>query len=161
MKSEPEVGRLIESPGLDGRTPAFICGACVELCSGVLKHAAEQGSEDTQTVRVADAPRRSGHGPGDAIAAAVKNLSDQEFRVIELRYGLADGYSYSHEEVGKQLQLPPERIAEIEAGAVAKLKPDSDSPRYRVGRMRPIRAGAAHRVLARAGTTIGKVIARA
>jgi DNA-directed RNA polymerase sigma subunit (sigma70/sigma32) len=128
MKSEPDVGRLIESPGVDGHTPTFICGACVELCSGALKHAAQQGSEDTQTVRIAEAPAISGDDLGDAIAAAVKNLSDQEFRVIELRYGLADGYSYSHEEVGKQLQLPPERIAEIEAEAVAKLKPDSDSP---------------------------------
>src|SRR5262245_1095600 len=127
-KSEPEVGRLIESPGVDGCTPTFICGECVELCSGVLKHAAPRGSEDAQTLRIADAPAISGDDLGDAVAVAVKNLSDQEFRVIELRYGLADGYSYSHEEVGKLLQLSPERIAEIEAEAVAKLKPDSDSP---------------------------------
>jgi RNA polymerase primary sigma factor len=61
------------------------------------------------------------------IDEAVRNLSDQEFRIIELRYGLADGYSHSHEEIGKLLQQTPERIAEIEAGAVAKLQADGDS----------------------------------
>jgi DNA-directed RNA polymerase specialized sigma subunit len=128
MKTEPEVGRLIEAPGVDGRTPVFICGECVEQCSGVLKHAAQRGSDDARTVRIANSPAVSGADLRDAVAEAVKNLSDQEFRVIELRYGLADGYSYSHEEVGNLLQLTPERIAEIEAGAVAKLKPDSDGP---------------------------------
>ena len=59
---------------------------------------------------------------------AVRSLSDQEFRIIELRYGLADGQSHSREEVGALLELSPERIAEIEAGAVAKLQADRDSP---------------------------------
>ena len=40
---------------------------------------------------------------------AVKNLSDQEFRVIELRYGLATGYECSLEEVGRDLGITPER----------------------------------------------------
>lgn len=111
LKSEPEVGRLIESPGLDGRAPAFICGECVKRCSGILELGSQQlGSEAEQT----------------QLGEATKNLSDEEFRVIELRYGLADGYTYSHEEVGKLLELSPERIAEIEAGAVAKLKLDQD-----------------------------------
>jgi RNA polymerase primary sigma factor len=56
------------------------------------------------------------------IDEAVRNLSDQEFRIIELRYGLADGYSYSRDEVAKLLEIPPEEVEEIEAGAVAKLK---------------------------------------
>lgn len=123
-KSEPEVGRLIESPSFDGQTPAFICGDCVQLCSGMLEQAKQQvGSDVEPRAVVADAAEAIRW----QIDEAVKNLSDQEFRVIELRYGLADGYSYSHEEVGKLLQLAPERIAEIESGAVAKLKADRDS----------------------------------
>jgi RNA polymerase primary sigma factor len=54
---------------------------------------------------------------------AVKNLDDIEFRIIELRYGLADGYSYSHEDVAKELKITPEKVQEIEAAAVAKLTP--------------------------------------
>ena len=124
LKSEPEVGRLIESPGVDGRAPAFICRECVERCSGILELGSQQlGSEALQTLETAEA---SSAAIGDQLREATKNLSDEEFRVIELRYGLADGYSYSHEEIGKLLELSPERIAEIEACAVAKLKPDQD-----------------------------------
>ncbi len=57
------------------------------------------------------------------IDEAVKNLNGLEFRIIELRYGLADGHNHSHEEVAKALQITPERVEEIEAAAVAKLTP--------------------------------------
>jgi RNA polymerase sigma factor (sigma-70 family) len=124
-KSETEVGRLIESSSFDGQTPTFICGDCVELCAGMLEQAKQPfQSEFGPTPPIAEAAAMTSQQIDDA----VKNLSDQEFRVIELRYGLADGNSYSHEEIGKLLELTPERIAEIEAGAVAKLKADGDSP---------------------------------
>jgi DNA-directed RNA polymerase specialized sigma24 family protein len=123
-KNESEVGRLIESPRFDERTPAFICSDCVELCSGMLEHETQQLESDAEPAEpVADAAATI----SQQIDEAVKNLSDEEFRIIELRYGLADGETHSHEEIGKLLELTPERIAEIEAGAVAKLKPDGDS----------------------------------
>jgi len=124
-KSEPEVGRLIESPSFDGRTPAFICSDCVELCSGMLEHEKQRFESEVEQT----APTVAIAAPiGQQIDEAVKNLSDEEFRIIELRYGLADGYMYSQEEIGKLLQLTPERIAEIEARAVAKLQTHRDAP---------------------------------
>jgi RNA polymerase sigma factor (sigma-70 family) len=122
--SESEVGRLIESPSFDGRTPAFICGDCVELCSGMLEHEKQRFESEVEQT----APTVATAAPiGRQIDEAVKNLSDEEFRIIELRYGLADGYMYSQEEIAKLLELTPERIAEIEAGAVAKLQTDRDA----------------------------------
>ena len=52
-------------------------------------------------------------------------LDDLEFRIIELRYGLADGREYSHEEIASLLSITPEKVRDIEAAAVAKLKPTS------------------------------------
>jgi RNA polymerase sigma factor (sigma-70 family) len=112
-KSEADVGRLVEGPRSDGEGSAFICADCVELCSSILEqemHKGESGGAETAAAL------------GQLIDEAVSNLSDQEFRVVELRYGLATGSSYSLEEVGRDLGISPEQVAEIEAGAVAKLK---------------------------------------
>ncbi len=118
--SEAEVGSLIEGPGIDGASPVFICAECVDLCSSLLereqhKIAAGENPDDPTT---AEALSRQ-------IANAVGNLDDLEFRIIELRYGLADGYSYCHEEIAELLSVAPEKVHEIEAAAVAKLKPTS------------------------------------
>jgi len=43
-------------------------------------------------------------------------------RIIELRYGLADGHPKTLEEVGQQFGLTRERIRQIEAKTLAKLK---------------------------------------
>jgi RNA polymerase sigma factor (sigma-70 family) len=111
------VGRLVEGPSLGGAAPVFICADCVELCSSMLEHEkTESAGEDTD--ESADDPEAL----RQQIDEAVRNLSDQEFRIIELRYGLADGHSYSREEVAKLLEIPPEEVEAIEAGAVAKLQ---------------------------------------
>jgi hypothetical protein len=111
-KSEADVGRLVEGPQRDGGAPAYICADCVELCAGMLEYEKQKesaGADASDSLRA-------------QIDEAVRNLSDQEFRIIELRYGLADGHSYSREEVAALLEIPAEDVEEIEAGAVAKLK---------------------------------------
>jgi RNA polymerase primary sigma factor len=51
----------------------------------------------------------------------LNGLSERERRILELRYGLADGYSRTLEEVGKQYNVTRERIRQIEAKALRKL----------------------------------------
>ena len=46
----------------------------------------------------------------------------RERRVLELRFGLADGYSRTLEEVGKQFKVTRERIRQIEAKALRKMR---------------------------------------
>jgi ClpX C4-type zinc finger/Sigma-70, region 4 len=119
QQSEADVGRLVEGPKVGGAASVFICADCVELCSTMLEHQkqeTESGGEET-----AGSPDDS-EALRQQIDEAVRNLSDQEFRVIELRYGLADGYYYSREEVASLLEIPLEEVEEIEAGAVAKLQ---------------------------------------
>jgi RNA polymerase primary sigma factor len=52
-------------------------------------------------------------------------LTARERAVLSLRYGLADGHSRTLEEVGKALQLTRERIRQIEARALSKLRAQS------------------------------------
>ena len=42
--------------------------------------------------------------------------------MLELRFGLADGYSRTLEEVGKQFKVTRERIRQIEAKALRKMR---------------------------------------
>jgi RNA polymerase primary sigma factor len=52
-------------------------------------------------------------------------LQDRERRVLELRFGLEDGVSRTLEEVGKEFGVTRERIRQIEAKALKKLKEKS------------------------------------
>jgi RNA polymerase primary sigma factor len=53
---------------------------------------------------------------------ALQALNYREREIIRLRYGLADGYSYTLEEVGKIFCVTRERVRQIEAKAVRKLQ---------------------------------------
>ena len=117
-----EVGSLIEGPGTDVSRPVFICAACVDLCSSILQQ--EQHKTDARAENPDD-PTTTAEALSRQIANVASNLDDLEFRIIELRYGLADGYSYSHEEIAGLLSITPEKVQEIESAAVAKLKPTS------------------------------------
>lgn len=56
------------------------------------------------------------------IEAAMEDLNYREREIIRLRYGLADGYSYTLEEVGKIFSVTRERVRQIESKAVRKLQ---------------------------------------
>ncbi len=56
------------------------------------------------------------------INTLLSNLSDREERVIKLRFGLIDGRIKTLEEVGKEYNVTRERIRQIEAKALRKLK---------------------------------------
>ena len=57
-----------------------------------------------------------------AIFTQLKKLNYREREIIKLRYGLGDGYCYTLEEVGNIFQVTRERVRQIEATAIYKLK---------------------------------------
>jgi len=56
------------------------------------------------------------------IKTAMETLNYREREILRLRYGLADGYTYTLEEVGKIFQVTRERVRQIESKAVRKLQ---------------------------------------
>lgn len=58
----------------------------------------------------------------DQIAKLLETLTDREQRVLILRFGLKDGRSRTLEEVGKEFNVTRERIRQIEAKALRKLR---------------------------------------
>jgi len=58
----------------------------------------------------------------EKLAHVLGTLSDRERRIVEMRFGLADGYGRTLEELGKHYKLTRERIRQIEAKALRKLR---------------------------------------
>jgi len=58
----------------------------------------------------------------DKLADVLASLTERERKVLELRFGLVDGYVRTLEEVGKQYKVTRERIRQIEAKALRKLR---------------------------------------
>jgi len=50
------------------------------------------------------------------------DLGDREREVIQMRYGLGNGHTYSLAEIGRELELSRERVRQIEAKALQKLR---------------------------------------
>ncbi|MBX3745979.1 MAG: RNA polymerase sigma factor RpoD [Verrucomicrobiae bacterium] len=58
----------------------------------------------------------------DKLNNVLDTLTERERKVLELRFGLVDGYSRTLEEVGKQFKVTRERIRQIEAKALRKMR---------------------------------------
>ena len=69
--------------------------------------------------------------PPEAVSAGIlrevleeilQDLPPREVRILQLRYGLVDGETYTLEEVGKKLGVTRERVRQIEAQALSRLR---------------------------------------
>ena len=63
----------------------------------------------------------------EQIDEALKTLTEREAKVLKMRFGLGDGNEHTLEEVGQQFKVTRERIRQIEAKALRKLKHPSRS----------------------------------
>ncbi len=67
----------------------------------------------------------------EEIKAVLETLQEREQEVLELRFGLVDGTSHTLEEVGKRFNVTRERIRQIEAKALRKLRHPSRAKRLK------------------------------
>ena len=58
----------------------------------------------------------------DKLGDVLCSLTERERKVLELRFGLGDGYARTLEEVGQQFRVTRERIRQIEAKALRKMR---------------------------------------
>jgi DNA-binding CsgD family transcriptional regulator len=100
-KSQHDVRKLIAGPLV------YICDECVQLCTDVVK--------DEDTLR-------------ETTTRASVSLTPREERVLRMRFGIGMNTDHTLEEVGKQFSVDRERVRQIEAKALRKLKQPSRSP---------------------------------
>jgi len=67
----------------------------------------------------------------EVIDEIFSSLTPREVRILQLRFGLVDGYCYTLEEVGKKFGVTRERIRQIEAQALSRLRHPSRSRKLR------------------------------
>jgi RNA polymerase primary sigma factor len=83
---------------------------------------------------------RQGQSPSESVinlnlreqtAEVLKTLSPREEKIVKMRFGLQDGSEHTLEEVGQHFAVTRERIRQIEAKALRKLRHPSRSHRLR------------------------------
>ena len=67
----------------------------------------------------------------EQLEEVLSTLTDREAKVLKLRFGLLDGRSRTLEEVGKEFNVTRERIRQIEAKALRKLRHPSRSKKLK------------------------------
>ena len=85
--------------------------------------------EDTKTIAPSDMAAQT--MLREQLIASLHKLTPREEKVIRLRYGLDDGKQRTLEEVGKEFNVTRERIRQIEAKALRKLRNPTKSRKLR------------------------------
>ena len=67
----------------------------------------------------------------DEIEEALNSLTPREAQILRMRFGLRDGHNYTLEEIGQKFGLTRERIRQIEAKALHRLRHPRRSRRLR------------------------------
>ncbi|MDY6878020.1 MAG: sigma-70 family RNA polymerase sigma factor [Chloroflexota bacterium] len=67
----------------------------------------------------------------ELLRSILQDLPPREVRILQLRYGLVDGETYTLEEVGKKLGVTRERVRQIEAQALSRLRHPTHSRRLK------------------------------
>lgn len=63
----------------------------------------------------------------EQVKQILNTLTEREQKILKLRFGLEDGKSHTLEEVGQEFSVTRERIRQIEAKALAKLRKNKDT----------------------------------
>ena len=110
MKIKQDITSLDAGIGRDGDDEDSVLGDFVEDDTSVTP----EESASTQLLK-------------EQVQSILSTLSDREQKIIKMRFGLDGGKSHTLEEVGKEFAVTRERIRQIEAKALAKLRKHKDS----------------------------------
>lgn len=110
IKIKQDISSLDAGVGRDGDDDESVLGDFIEDEDGVTP----EESAATQLLK-------------EQVQAVLSTLSDREQKIIKMRFGLDGGKSHTLEEVGQEFAVTRERIRQIEAKALAKLRKHKDS----------------------------------
>ena len=110
MKIKQDITSLDAGVGRDGDDEDSVLGDFIEDEEG----ATPEESAASQLLK-------------EQVQDILSTLSDREQKIIKMRFGLENGKNHTLEEVGQEFAVTRERIRQIEAKALAKLRKHKDS----------------------------------
>lgn len=110
MKIKQDIHSLDAGVGRDGDDEDSVLGDFIE-------------DEDTKTPEVSASEQLL----KEQVQAVLSTLSEREQKIVKMRFGLENGKSHTLEEVGQEFAVTRERIRQIEAKALAKLRKHKDA----------------------------------
>ena len=110
MKIKQDIASLDQSVGRDGDDEDSVLGDFVED----EERASPEDSAANQILK-------------EQLAEIISTLSDREQKIIKLRFGIGGGRPHTLEEVGAEFSVTRERIRQIEAKALSKLRKHKDT----------------------------------
>ena len=110
MRIKQDIASLDASVGRDGEDEDSVLGDFVEDEERV-------GPEDSAATQILK----------EQLAEILTTLSDREQKIIKLRFGVGGGRPHTLEEVGAEFSVTRERIRQIEAKALSKLRKHKDT----------------------------------
>jgi RNA polymerase primary sigma factor len=123
---EPSTAEVAERVGLPAFRVEQLRRIAVEPISIHTPVGEEEGSELGDLIEDVEAIAPADAAAGGLLARHVDRvlsaLGDRERQVIRLRYGLSDGETHTLEEVGRAFGVTRERVRQIEAKSLAKLR---------------------------------------
>ena len=114
MKIKQDIASLDASVGRDGEDDDSSLGDFIEDEDRV----SPEDSAATQLLK-------------EQIAEILSTLTDREQKIIKMRFGIGGGKSHTLEEVGAEFSVTRERIRQIEAKALAKLRKNKDTKKLK------------------------------
>ncbi|HNK62705.1 MAG TPA: sigma-70 family RNA polymerase sigma factor, partial [Anaerolineales bacterium] len=107
----------------------------VKEADATIARAKGESGDDTQVMSIVGGPRPAvatlAEVERQQIQRALASLSEREREVLELRFGLKDGREHTLEEVSRYFDVTRERVRQIEAKALRKLRHPSKSRELR------------------------------
>jgi RNA polymerase primary sigma factor len=110
MKIKQDITSLDAGVGRDGEDEDSVLGDFIEADDGV----APEESAASQLLK-------------EQVQSILGTLSEREQKILKMRFGLDSGKSHTLEEVGQEFAVTRERIRQIEAKALAKLRKHKDA----------------------------------
>ena len=110
IKIKQDISSLDAGVGRDGEDEDSVLGDFIE-------------DEDTVTPEDSAATQLL----KEQVQSVLSSLSDREQKIVRMRFGLDNGKSHTLEEVGQEFAVTRERIRQIEAKALAKLRKHKDA----------------------------------
>ena len=126
LNREPKIKEIADAMGISEKQAKEIQSYIVEPTSLDIQVGDDDDTtigsfiEDTHFVNPESAYIKESNG--DVVNAVLDTLSDREANILRLRFGIGDKKAMTLEEVGKEYGLTRERIRQIEAKALRKLR---------------------------------------